>query len=133
MKSNWRSIIIMLAGPIEFWWDNEEEPDRFNSPEAVAYRAWRDKVVAFFAPQQMGTLVYLPWGGFKGQWDERAQVFNDHAVRVADVVLNLNPGVPAIGTDHEIELARSLRKPVFACPPGTDLDKLLLQIREAVA
>jgi hypothetical protein len=132
-KSDWTSIIIMGAGPIEYWWDTPEDPDRFNSPEAIAYRAWREVVADYFKDFKKGTLLYKPWTAFGGQWDERAQPLNDAMVRIADVVINMNPGVPAEGTDHEIALAKSLGKPVFACPPGTGLPHLLRQIREAVA
>lgn len=128
-KSEFKSVIVMLAGPIEYWWNTPDEPDKFNSPEAVAYRNWRDKVVEYFYPQSKGVLVYLPWGGFKGQWDERAQPINDWVVRVADCIVNLNPGVPAPGTDHEIALARELGKPVFMAPPGTDLPALEVRVK----
>lgn len=132
-KSNWTSIIIMGAGPIEYWWDTPEDPYRFNSVAAKAYRAWREIVADYFKDFKKGTLLYKPWTAWGGQWDERAQVFNDHAVRTCDVLIDMNPGVPALGTDHEVGLAISLDKPVFACPPGTDLDELLLQIRKALS
>lgn len=132
VKSDWTSIIIMAAGPIEWWWDTPEEPNRWSKPDAVAYRAWRDVVDEFFKDFEKGTLLYKPWLAFGGRWDERAQPLNDAMVRISDVVINMNPGVPALGTDHEVELARKLRKPVFACPPGTNLDHLLRSIREAV-
>ena len=112
------STIAALIGPIEWWWDTPEDPQRFVSDRARTYRAWRglvnDRLV------EAGWLVYRPHEGFKGTWDERAQVFNDEVVKVADIVISLRPpGIPGKGTDRELALAARLGKPVVHLPPGT--------------
>ena len=113
------STIAALIGPIEWWWDTPEDPHRFESERARTYRAWRqevnDRLVA-----AGGWLVYRPHEGFKGDWDERAQVFNDEQIKVADIVICLRPpGIPGKGTDRELALAARLGKPVVHLPPGT--------------
>jgi len=112
------STIVALIGPIEWWWDTSERPNRFNAPDAQAYRAWRDEVDVEL--QAAGCLVYRPHKGFRGPWDERAQVFNDAMIQIADFVVCIRPpGVPGKGTDHELALARELGKPVYFLPPGS--------------
>jgi len=112
------SIIAALIGPIEYWWDTPEEPDRFNSPAAEEYRFWRQAVNDLLVAD--GWLVYRPHEGFKGAWDERAQVFNDEMIKICDVVICMRPpGIPGRGTDHELELAGRLGKPIIQLPPGT--------------
>lgn len=112
------STIVALIGPIEWWWDTPERPNKFNEWPAVHYRRWRGFVDAKL--QAAGCLVYRPHEGFKGTWDPRAQVFNDAMIEIADVVVCLRPpGVPGKGTDHELELAAKLGKPVVYCPPDS--------------
>jgi hypothetical protein len=116
------SIIVSLIGPIEHWWDTPEDPDRFNSPPAVAYRAWRQHVNDVLLAAG-GFLVYRPHEGFKGDWDNRAQIFNDEMIRISDVVLCLRPpGIPGKGTDEELRLCAKLGKPVVFLPPGAPID-----------
>lgn len=113
----------MLAGPIEYWWDTPEDPDRFESAEAIEFRAHRETVSEFLVHN--GYLCYRPWNAFKGPWNEDAQSINDWVVDIAHVIVNLNPGVPASGTDREVGRARRQGKPVVECPPGTDLHEFL--------
>lgn len=125
------SIIVALVGPVEYWWNTEDDPHRFDSQQAVEYRAWRtilrDSLVA------AGFLVYSPHDAFKGNWDERAQVHNDSIIRVVDVVVNMRPdGIPGAGTDHELDLANSLNKPIIEAPPGSNLKKVATQIAAAI-
>jgi hypothetical protein len=122
------STIVALVGPIEWWWNTPADPSRFDSQQAVEYRAWRtivrDALVA------AGFLVYSPHDAFKGAWDERAQKHNDTIIELCDVVVNMRPkGVPGKGTDHELILAHVLGKPVFRAPPGTDLENLAHEIK----
>lgn len=122
------STIVALIGPIEYWWDTPEEPLRFTSPAAVRYRRWREDLNDFLV--LMGFLVFRPHEAFKGPWDERAQVFNDEMVKIADVVICMRPeGIPGKGTDHELELAERLGKPILDAPPGSDI-KVLLKFLE---
>lgn len=112
------SVIAALIGPIEWWWDTPEEPNRFSSERAVKYRAWRQHVNDTLVAA--GWLVYRPHEGFKGAWDKRAQVFNDEMIKISDVVICLRPpGIPGNGTDRELTLAARLGKPVAHLPPGT--------------
>jgi hypothetical protein len=125
------SIIVMLVGPIEYWWDTPDDPDRFNSQPAVEYRHWRqilrDALVA------EGFLVYSPHDAFKGTWDERAQAHNDAILQLCDVVVNMRPaGVSGKGTDHELELAGILNKPVIYAPPWSDLNKVASDITVSI-
>jgi hypothetical protein len=112
------SVIVSLIGPIEHWWDTPKDPDRFMSATARGYRNWREHVGHMLV--KAGCLVYRPHEGFKGPWDERAQVFNDEMIRISDVVVCLRPpGVPGSGTDKELALAAQLGKPVVHLPPGS--------------
>lgn len=121
------SIIVALIGPIEYWWDTPEDPNRFLSPEAVEYREWREKLNDFLVRE--GYLVYRPYEAFKGAWDERAQVFNDAIVQVADVIVCMRPdGIPGKGTDHELDLAAKLGKPVIWAKPGYNLNGIKTDI-----
>lgn len=106
-----QSKIVAVIGPIEKWWDTDEEPNKFNSTEARRYFAWRDAVCVALARR---FLVYRPHEAFKGPWNEAAQRVNDTALHVADYIVNLKvDGEEALGTDHEHELASSFGKPVF--------------------
>ena len=100
-------LVISLVGPIEYWWDTPDEPDRFNSPAAVAYRAYRDELSEWLTTQ--GYLVYRPHEAFKGGWDERAQAINDFAITQSDLVIEMTPkNVPTgKGTLRELDLADS--------------------------
>ena len=121
------SIIVSLVGPIEWWWNTEADPARFHSSEAVNYRSWRERVSRFLVDR--GYLVYRPHEGFKGEWDERAQVFNDAMIQISDAVINMRPAhIPGKGTDHELKLAKELGKPVFHAPPGSDLESVHMDI-----
>jgi hypothetical protein len=117
------STIVALIGPIEYWWDTPEEPLRFTSPEAVRYRQWRRELSDFLVRE--GFLVYRPHEAFKGSWDERAQRFNDAIIEVCDLVMCMRPeGIPGKGTDHELDLAAKLGKPVIFTPPHIQLSFL---------
>ena len=122
------SVIVALVGPIEWWWNTEDDPARFHSPAAVHYRDWRERLSRYLVDQ--GFLVFRPHEAFKGTWDERAQIFNDHMVEIADVIVNMRPsGIPGKGTDHELELAEKLGKPMVEAPPGTDMQTIRFLIR----
>jgi hypothetical protein len=125
------STIVTLIGPIEYWWNTPEDPNRFLSQPAVEYRAWREILNDFLVRE--GFLVYRPHEAFKGTWDERAQVLNDVMVEMADYIICMRPpGIPGKGTDHEIEVAAAKKKPVFDAPPGTNLIELVEDIGEII-
>lgn len=106
-----QSKIVFLAGPIEAWWDTPEEPDKFNSPAARAYRRFRDILEKEL--KKRGYLVYKPHDAFGGNWNEKAQSVNDGAIRIADILVNMTPpGVKALGTNHEVAYARRLGIPI---------------------
>lgn len=113
------SKAVFLAGPIEWWWDTPEEPDRFNSSEAVKYRRHRDAVRDFFVKHHF--LVYCPHTAFKGDWNEKMQPVNDYVLGLSDIFVNMTPThIPEIvanGTKHEDELAHKLDKVVLYIPP----------------
>jgi len=104
-----QSKVVYLAGPIEYWW----QEDRFYTPFAEAYRWWRDEVSKAFV--EAGYLVYRPWEAFKGDWNERMQILNDVAVENSDVLINLTPIImpTGLGTEHEIYFAREKGVPVI--------------------
>lgn len=130
MTTSFGSPIGMLAGPIEWWWDTDLDPHRFMSPEAIEYRHHREGVSEILV--DAGYLVYRPWAAFKGQWNEEAQAINDWVVDIAHFLVNMNPGVPAEGTEHEVARARARGIPVIDCPPGTDLNDFLHLVDVAV-
>lgn len=110
-----QSRIVNVIGPIETWWDTEENPNRFNSYEARRYRQWREAVCRELAKY---FLVYRPHEAFKGSWNEKAQAVNDAGIKISDFIVNLKPdGVEALGTDHEEEFAKQVGKHVFYAPP----------------
>lgn len=124
------STIIALVGPIEYWWNTEEAPDRFNSPQALNYRIHRQMLGDYLVDH--GYLVYRPHEAFKGPWDERAQVFNDAMIQIADIVVNMRPeGIPGKGTDHELAMAEKAGLPIIEASPGRYLDFVLDDIKEA--
>lgn len=103
--------IIMLVGPIDYWWN-----ENWNSPKHEAYMAWRNELNK--ALVEAGHLVYRPHEAFKGAWNELAQIVNNAAIASADVLIDMNPGVPAYGTEAELTLARNMRKDIRLAPPG---------------
>jgi hypothetical protein len=110
-------MIIMLAGPIKHWWD-----ENWDTPEHWHYVAWRDQVGE--ALVKSGYLVYRPHEAFKGAWDERAQSVNDMVLRISDVILNLTPpGVPSLGTDGEVKYAANYGKLIIPAPPTANFDQ----------
>ena len=115
------SKAVFLCGPIEWWWNTEDDPNRFQSYEAMRYREHRDAVRDFFVQRHF--LVYSPHSAFKGDWNEKMQPVNDYVLGLCDIVVNLKPkhidGIVAKGTDHEWELARKLGKVRIELPPLT--------------
>lgn len=118
------SVSVFLAGPIEYWWDTEEDPNRFMSDDAVEYRRHRDHVRDWFV--EHGYLVYSPHTAFKGDWNEKMQPVNDYVLGLSDIVVNLTPGYLEMGsgTAHEIDRARNLDKPILWVPSGTYIEVL---------
>lgn len=119
-------MIIMLAGPIKHWWD-----ENWGTTEHRKYAEWRSEVSRVLVNAEH--LVYRPHEAFKGPWNENAQAVNDMAIRIADVIVNLTPpGVPSVGTDQElIEAARYSRVVIDAPPPlnwSHDVDRCIGQL-----
>lgn len=113
------SKCVFLAGPIEYWWDTDDHPNRFDSDAAVGYRRHRDTVRDFFVDRHY--LVYSPHTAFKGDWNEKMQPVNDFVLRLCDIFVDMSPeGVPGNGTDHERELAKTLGKVILHLPPTDD-------------
>src|SRR5437763_1187701 len=71
-------LIVMVAGPIGWWWD-----DNWMSPEHIRYDAWRTRVVEAIVAS--GHLAFQPFQAFKGTWTNRAQVVNNAIVTACDV------------------------------------------------
>jgi hypothetical protein len=115
------SKAVFLAGPIEWWWSTPEDPNRFDSEDAVAYRHHRVRVRDIFV--EHGFLVYSPHAAFKGDWNEKMQPVNDYVLSLSDIVIDMTPRhikhLVANGTDHEVSLALRLRKAYFPIPPST--------------
>lgn len=105
-------MIVFLAGPVDYWWH-----ENWHTHEHYKYLLWREQIQR--ALIEAGHLVYMPWGAFKGAWDEKAQKVNDTALLLCDAVVYLTPpGVPAYGTDAEVVVAQEAGIPVFWAPPG---------------
>lgn len=118
------SKCVFLAGPIEWWWPCPEEPDRFHSRDAIAYRNHRIELRD--ALVRRGYLVYSPHESFKGPWNEKMQLVNDFVLGKCDIVIDMSPpGIPGKGTEHEIALAKELGKDVFSIPPIPNIDMFL--------
>lgn len=108
---------VSLIGPVEYWWDTDEDPERFNSPEAHRYRQHREEVSDFFEVHDY--LVYRHWTTFRGPWDPVMQGINDYAIKRSHFVVDMTPeGVPiGRGTAGELALARARILPIFWLPP----------------
>jgi nucleoside 2-deoxyribosyltransferase len=120
-----RPLLVMLAGPIKIWWAD----GMWDHPAHDQYTEWRDAVRV--ACIKAGFLVYSPHRAWQGAWNEAAQLVNDKAIEVADVMLDLTPdGIPAEGTDAETAYASAVGTPVVAAPPadGTALAELIERV-----
>lgn len=105
---------VALLGPIKHWWDV------WGSPQHLRYMTHRDRLRDQFV--EAGHLVYCPHDAWKGDWIEAAQVVNDAAIHIADVVVDMRPpGVPSYGLDDELVLCLRLNKRVYGVPPGSKL------------
>lgn len=103
---------VILAGPIDFWWN-----ENWESPAHLAYKAWRDDVCRMLV--EAGHCVYRPHEAIKGAWDEAMQAINDTAIRTTDVFVYMTPpNVPAYGTAAEREVAEICGKDIRWAPPG---------------
>ena len=104
--------VILLGGPIKYWWDNN-----WDLPAHWHYDAWREFLNQRFVDVG-GYLVYRPHHAFKGAWTERGQSVNDMALKLADVFINMTPpGVPSEGTDGEVLLASNHGAIIVPAPP----------------
>jgi len=105
--------IVILAGPIKVWWNE------WDSPRHKEYTHWRDAVRV--ALVKAGVAVYSPHRAIQGRWNERLQEINNAAIRASDFVIVLTPpGIPADGTDEEINYATTHGRPLIFAPPGGD-------------
>jgi len=107
--------IVILAGPIKVWWSE------WDSPRHQVYTKWRDAVRV--ALVKAGIAVYSPHRAIQGAWNEKLQEINNAAIRASDFVIVLTPpGVPADGTDAEIDYANQYEVQLVFAPPGNDED-----------
>lgn len=114
-------MIIVLVGPIDYWWH-----ENWDTPQHHVYVDWRNHISKKLV--EAGHLVYRPHESWKGAWDERAQVVNDAAIDIADIMINLRPpGIPAYGTEAEVKrfwerwltsIHGNLNDVYFEAPPG---------------
>lgn len=116
--------VIAVLGPIKHWWD-----ENWMTPEHVAYENWR--TIAEDALVEAGYLVYRPHGAFRGTWDERGQSANDFVIQsLADAVVVLTPpGVPSVGTDHEVGVATRFGVPIVEAHPANYYDEGWTDVR----
>jgi hypothetical protein len=113
------AAIIMLAGPVKWWWDAN-----WMTPAHIAYVDWRQRVTDELVAA--GYLVYQPHAAFKGTWNEAAQVVNNAIIGICDAMVVLTPpGVLSDGTDEEVEQARLLDRPIVFAPPNSDMEGVL--------
>ena len=121
------SLSVFLAGPIEYWWDTPEDPNRFYSHAAREYRRHRDDLSEALA--EAGFLVYRPHMAFKGDWNEKMQPVNDYVISLSDIVIDMSPpGIPGAGTKHEMEYAEKLGKQIYICNPRHSIRSTILLI-----
>ena len=117
--------IIMLAGPIKAWWDDE-----WNTHAHWHYALWRERVSAELVKSYH--LVYRPHEAFQGSWDERAQSINDFVLRTSDAIINLTPpGVLSEGTDGEVLYAANYGKTIIDLAPPKrveDFERALIEM-----
>lgn len=113
--------IVCIIGPIKIWWSE------WDSPRHQVYVAWRDAVRV--ALVKAGCAVYSPHRAIQGSWNEKLQLINDAAIQAADLVVVLTPdGVPAEGTQGEMQVATRYNIPMYMCPPdGPDGLKRLIE------
>jgi len=116
--------LIFLGGGIAYWWGV-----RFGSPEHQDYVQWRNDVRATLIEHDY--LIYAPHEAFKGTWTKKAQIVNDAAISISNLVLIISP-LKAIGegTEEEIEFANRAGVPVDFAPPHVGLMKMLDIVRE---
>ena len=111
--------IVTLVGPIKVWWSE------WDSPRHQQYTKWRDAVRV--ALVKSGVAVYSPHRAIQGRWNERLQEINNAAITASDFIVVLTPpGVPADGTDAEIEFAQMCGVSIIYMPPGNDGDIITL-------
>jgi hypothetical protein len=120
-----KPLFTVLAGPIKYWWG------RMDTDEFKEYTTWREAVRVALIKQ--GHLVYSPHRAWNGAWHESAQLVNDMAIMQADALIVVTPeGIPAEGTDAEIEVAKAHNRPIIMAPPGgrEAIQKLVDAIRD---
>lgn len=101
--------IVYLAGPITAI-GKEAAMER----EAALMAALVDLGAATFAPAH----AWCVPGGVEGARG-RIQHVDDAAIAICDVVIvTYLDGIGSVGTDHEVELALSLGKPILLYVPG---------------
>ena len=118
--------IIFLSGAVAYWWD-----ENWDTPEHYEYMQWRDNVrTALIAG---GYLTYAHYEAFKGTWNPRAQMINNYALRVCDLMLIMTAAaIPSPGTDEEMEMAQAFKVPVLRVPSSVGLARLLPMVNEAL-
>lgn len=108
-----KGAIIMLVGPIKYWWGEDVDP-----ADRQHYTDWRDALNDGLVAD--GYLVYRPHEAFKGTWTERAQSINDLVLQISDVILDMTPpGIPSLGTDAEKHYAKSHGNALILPAPPT--------------
>lgn len=118
-----KNKMVFLGGGIAYWWG-----ERFGSPEHQDYVQWRHDVRATLIEHNF--LVYAPHEAFKGTWNRKAQIVNDAAITVSDLVLVISASYAiGNGTREETEFARRSDVPVAHAPPETGLMKMLETVR----
>lgn len=126
------TIKAVLIGPIRHWWTLLD--DQFGvDPAHVEYLTWRDAVDAALVKSEF--LVYRPYAAWRGSWHDDAQLTNNFAIAMSDVVIDLSPpGVPNEGTQHERKIAESYDKLLIDLPPGDegDIARALVTIHRAL-
>ena len=107
--------IITMGGCIKFWWSEGQ----WDTPLHKQYVQWRSALEARLVKE--GFVLYMPYKSIRGKWNERLQRINDMAIKMSDVFVNMTPaGVPADGTQDEIDLATKFEIPVVWCPPSDE-------------
>lgn len=112
-------MIVTLVGPIDYFWN-----ENWMTDQHVQYMIWRSEISRKLV--EAGHLVYRPHEAFKGAWSDKMQEVNRVALAYSDVVINLNPGVPAYGTAEELVFVEHINKrgynliQVFNAPHHTD-------------
>lgn len=125
------SKVVFLGSPIRYWWTVEDGHTLHETYRYKLYADFREGVRNMLSQEFM---VYSPHLALRGPWNEmRGTALNDFALMQSDAFVQIDAGVPMLGTDHERELAENEGIPVYTIHYGrhpSDLGVVFQQMKE---